>query len=88
MKTLPQKILVIPLRFIGDTVLTLPLIENIKLAFPEADIDVLASKTTAPLLETCPFIHQVLIEKKSITAKWTQFAEGHYDLAFVLRKSV
>ena len=86
MKT-PRSILVIPLRYLGDTILTVPLLRNLHQQFPDAAIDVLCSKTAAPLLEPSPYIRHVLIEPKGTMARLQQL-QGGYDLAFVLRKSV
>lgn len=90
MKTLPQfakRILVIPLRFIGDTILTVPLIRNLRHHLPEAKIDVLASRTTASLLEPCPYADHILSEPTSLAELMALLRNGHYDAAFILRKS-
>ncbi len=84
----PQRILVIPLRYIGDTILTVPLIRNLKQQFPDARIDVLCSKTAASLLEPCPYLHQVLIEPKGTSARLKLLKQGQYDQVYNLRKSV
>lgn len=84
----PQKILVIPLRYIGDTILTVPLIRNLRLAYPKAQIDVLSSKVSAPLLEPCPYLNQVIIEPKSSVARLKLLQANGYDAVFMLRKSV
>ncbi|WP_373532246.1 glycosyltransferase family 9 protein [Vampirovibrio sp.] len=84
----PQNILVIPLRYIGDTILTVPLIRNLKHHFPNANIDVLCSQTAAPLLETCPYIRKVLIEPKGTPARLQQLRQGNYQQVYSLRKSV
>ncbi len=84
----PQKILVIPLRYIGDTILTVPLIRNLKRLFPEAQIDVLCSKTAAPLLEPCPYLRSVIIEPKGSVALWRLLKSEQYDQIYSLRKSV
>lgn len=83
----PSRILVVPLRYIGDTVLTVPLIRNLRQAYPQAKIDVLTSRTAAPLLEVCPDVSQVLIEPKGFEATKTLLLDGQYDAAFILRKS-
>lgn len=83
-----RKILVVPLRYIGDTILTVPLIRNLRRQFPEADIDVLVSKTSAALLEPCPYVNQVLIEPKKTSDRLQLLSKGGYDAAFILRKSV
>jgi heptosyltransferase-2 len=83
----PQTILVIPLRYIGDTILTVPLLRNLRQHFPHARIDVLASATAAPLLEPCPYVDQVLVEPKGTGRRLAQFKAQPYDTAFILRKS-
>jgi ADP-heptose:LPS heptosyltransferase len=85
---IPCRILVVPLRFIGDTILTVPLLRNLKHHYPDAAIDVLASKTSAPLLEPCPYLNQVVIEAKGTPARLDQLRAGRYDLVIILRKSV
>lgn len=84
----PQRILVIPLRYIGDTILTVPLIRNLRRQFPQAEIDVLCSKTAAPLLEPCPYIRHTLIEPKGTQARFQLLKQGRYDQVYTLRKSV
>lgn len=84
----PDRILVIPLRYIGDTVLTVPLIRNLAREFPNACLDVLASATTASLLEPSPYINRVLIEPKGARARLSLLKQGGYDVVFNLRKSV
>ena len=83
-----KHVLVIPLRFIGDTVLSVPLIRNIARNFPQAQIDVLLSDISAPLLEPCPDVHAVLHEPKSAWRTMQMIHRGHYDAVFILRKSV
>lgn len=83
-----QRILVVPLRYIGDTILTVPLIRNLRRIFPEATLDLLASRTTAPLMETCPYLSHVLVEPKSSLARLLLLKERQYDTVFLLRKSV
>lgn len=83
-----QRILVVPLRYIGDTILTVPLIRNLRRLFPEAMIDVLASKTTAQLIEACPYLNHVIIEPKTIGERLGLLQQREYDAVFLLRKSV
>jgi heptosyltransferase-2 len=84
----PKNILVIPLRYIGDTILTVPLIRNLRRLFPEARIDVLASRVSAPLLEPCLYLNEVIIEPKSTGERLKLLKEKRYDSVFLLRKSV
>ncbi len=55
-----KKILIIRYRFIGDTVLTIPFIDNVKANLPEAQIDVLVSPNSGELLENNPQVNKVL----------------------------
>jgi len=60
LKTTPNKILLITLRHLGDTILTTPLLSTLDTAFPSAQIDVLAYKNTASILENNPSAHQII----------------------------
>jgi ADP-heptose:LPS heptosyltransferase len=84
----PKKILFVPLRFIGDTILSVPMIRNLRYAFPDAEIDVLTSAAGASLLEPCPYINRVITEPRSSLHLLKFLKKQHYDWAFILRKSV
>jgi ADP-heptose:LPS heptosyltransferase len=87
-QSLPTKrILLIPLRFIGDTILTVPLIRAIAHQYPHAQLDVMVSPTAYPLLENCPYIHKLLIEEKSFWKQLTVLQKATYSSVFILRKS-
>ncbi len=60
MKTKPKRILVIAMRFLGDVLLTTPLIHSLKLAYPEAQIDVLVYANTAAMLDGNCDIDQII----------------------------
>lgn len=55
-----KRILVLRYRFIGDTVLTIPFIQNLKENFPDSQIDVLVSPNSGELLENNPDINKVI----------------------------
>jgi len=83
----PKRILVIAMRFLGDVLLTTPLIHSLKCAYPESDIDVLVYANTAAMLEGNPDINQILT-----TVNRPRFADyrrlvpqlfRRYDLAMV-----
>ena len=61
MPTSPAKILLIRLRGIGDVVLTMPLLDNLRAAFPQAQIDYLTEPPSAPLLQHHPALNETLI---------------------------
>lgn len=81
----PKRILVITLRFLGDTLLTTPLISSLKQAYPYADVDVLLPAANTAMLEGNPDITQLLTLPKKISA--LDFAKllfklfRRYDLA-------
>lgn len=56
-----KRILVIKLRAIGDVVLSTGVLENLRLAYPKARIDVLTEPPSAPVLEGNPFVDRVLV---------------------------
>jgi len=51
----PLRILVIRYRFIGDTILAIPTLRNLRLAFPQAVIDVLSEPISGDTLAHCPY---------------------------------
>ena len=75
------------MRFLGDVLLTTPLIHSLKLAYPEAQVDVLVYANTVAMLEGNPDIYQILT-----TVNRPKFADyrrllpqlfRRYDLAMV-----
>lgn len=56
----PLRILVIRYRFIGDTVLAIPFLRNLRHAFPHATIDVLAEPVSGDTLAHCPYKNDLL----------------------------
>lgn len=51
-----KKILVIRHRFIGDTVLTVPFLRNLRHACPDTQIDMLIAPNTGDIIKNCPYI--------------------------------
>ncbi|MCK5831794.1 MAG: glycosyltransferase family 9 protein [Methylococcales bacterium] len=60
LKKTPQTIIVISMRYLGDVLLTTPLIRTLKKAYPNSNIDILVYSHTAAMLEGNPDIHQVI----------------------------
>lgn len=83
-----KRIIVIPLRFIGDAVLTVPLLRAIRLLYPQAHIDVMVPAAVAPMLELCPYIDDCLIEPRGSMATLTLLRQRRYDMAILCRRSV
>ena len=55
-----KKILILRYRFVGDTVLTIPFIRNVKENFPDAKIDVLVSPNSGEVIEGNPDVNKVI----------------------------
>lgn len=56
----PRKILVICLRYLGDTLLLRPPLHALRAAHPAATIDALVSQGTGVALEGCPWVNGIL----------------------------
>lgn len=84
-KNPPQRILLITLRFLGDTLLTTPLLNSVRAAYPKAEIDVLVFKNTATMLEGNPAIAQIVTIAQKPTWQEQMVLFKHifrrYDLA-------
>lgn len=96
------KILVMRYRFIGDTLLTVPFLRNLRYAFPNAQIDMLVAPVSGEIIEKCPYVDNFIYfdttkkhryENKDETAKktfWTYvkyLREQNYDKTYVLKRS-
>ena len=58
-----HSILIIAPNWIGDAVMTQPLLANLKSQYPNAKIDVLASTWVAPIYRACTEVHEVIEAK-------------------------
>ncbi|MGZ5058142.1 MAG: putative lipopolysaccharide heptosyltransferase III [Methylobacter sp.] len=56
----PTKILVIAMRYLGDVLLTTPLLHSLRKAYPDAQLDVLVFRNTAAMLEGNPDINHII----------------------------
>ncbi|CAN5131636.1 glycosyltransferase family 9 protein [soil metagenome] len=96
-----KRILVIRYRFIGDTILTVPFLRNLRHSFPDANIDVLVGPQSGEVLQGCPFVNRFITfdttrfhkydkgEGKA-NSYWSyvkQLRKEKYDLVFVLKRS-
>ncbi len=59
-----NRALVIQTAFLGDVILTLPMVQVLKRSFPESQIDFLAIPETAEIVKTHPDISQVIVYDK------------------------
>jgi heptosyltransferase-2 len=97
----PLRILVIRYRFIGDTILAIPTLRNLRQAFPNAVIDVLAEPISGDTLAHCPYKNELLTygprlkgERKRTAAFPTSLLGAakflrarRYDRCYILRRS-
>lgn len=97
----PLRLLVIRYRFIGDTVLAIPFLRNLRHAFPAATIDVLAEPGSGATLLRCPYKNELLYfaprlkgaaRKKSpypttLLDCARQLRARRYDRVYILRRS-
>ena len=51
-----KKILVVRYRFIGDMILTIPFLRNLRYAYPDAQIDMLVAPNSGEVIEDCPYV--------------------------------
>jgi len=78
-----EKILVIQTAFIGDAILTLPMVQKLKEFFPSAEIDVVAIPSTSAIFSLSPAINNVLILDKK--GKHKRFP-GFLNFCLMVRK--
>ena len=91
------RILVIRYRFIGDTVLAIPFLRNLRRAFPNATIDVLAEPVSGDTLIHCPYKNELLYfaprakpgspHPRSLLACAKLLRRRRYDRVYILRRS-
>ncbi|MBU3600772.1 lipopolysaccharide heptosyltransferase II [Polynucleobacter sp. AM-25C3] len=90
-----NRILIIAPNWIGDAVMSQPLLANIKTLYPQSQIDVLASPWVAPIYRACTEVGQVieagLVHKKLQWGLRKQLARqleaNQYEACFVLPNS-
>ncbi|MCE3234826.1 MAG: glycosyl transferase, family 9 [Vampirovibrio sp.] len=98
-----RRILVMRYRFIGDTLLTVPFLRNLRAAYPDAVIDMLAAPNSGEVLRDCPYIDELLMfdttrkhryenpdgkaHKQSYWSYVQRLRSRRYDTAFVLKRS-
>ncbi len=56
----PQRILITRMKFIGDIVLTTPVIRSLRIAFPDAFLAYMGDATAVALLQENPFLNQII----------------------------
>lgn len=98
-KPAPQRIVVIRHRYLGDTVLAIPALRNLRRAYPEARIDVVVEPISGDVLKNCPYIDELIYVRIHKPKKPTpgvpvgvwaiarMLRARKYDRAYVLRRA-
>lgn len=89
-------------RFIGDTILAVPFLRNLRAAYPDAVIDVLVGPESGKVLEGCPYVNELIAfdttkfhkydrgegKQRSLLSYAWELRKRNYDTAFVLKRSL
>ena len=78
-----ERILIIRLDLIGDLLFSVPAIRNTRQRFPRAQLDVLVTPSTAPLLADCPYVDRVFtLDTHALTHLPGVFSVGQWRQAW------
>lgn len=103
MTTKKYKILVMRYRFIGDTVLTVPFLRNLRNAYPNAQIDLMVAPVSGEIIDQCPYVDNFIYfdttkkhryenkdgeEKKNFFDYVKILRKEKYDKAYMLKRSL
>ena len=98
-QNLKKRILVIRNRYIGDTVLAIPFLRNLRRKYPDAIIDVLVEHGAGQILADCPYKNELVVWERPkrindvvpnsfanivSTARWIR--RRRYDQTFILKR--
>ncbi len=85
----PKKILLIVLRYLGDVLLTTPMISSLRKAYPTAQLDVLVYGCTSIMLEGNPDIDNIIStpNRPKLADYWSLLRQifRRYDLALAIQ---
>lgn len=96
-----SRILVMRYRFIGDTILTVPFLRNLRRAYPHATIDALVGPESGLVLAGCPYVDELIPfdttrfhkydrgqgKPRNFLSYATILRKRSYDLIFILKRS-
>lgn len=96
-----MKILVVRYRFIGDMILTIPFLRNLRNIYPDAQIDMLIAPNSGEVIENCPYVNNFIYfdtnrkhkyeqgkgKRKTFLHYVLQLRKEKYDKAYVLKRS-
>jgi heptosyltransferase-2 len=95
-----ERILVVCTRYIGDTVLAIPFLRNLRRAFPNATIDICAEGAAREVLSDCPYVDRFATWKRpagrrslaaslaSIRSQAAWLARRRYSRVYLLKRSL
>ena len=97
-----KKILVVRYRFIGDMVLSVPFLRNLRYAYPDSQIDMLVAPNSGEVIEECPYVNNFIYfdttrkhkyesgkgEKQSFWHYVRLLRKEKYDKAYILKRSL
>ena len=99
---MPEKILVVRYRFIGDMILTIPFLRNLRYNYPDAQIDMLVSPNSGEIIEDCPYVDNFIYfdttrkhryekgkgKKKSFFYYVSLIRKNKYNKTYILKRSL
>lgn len=96
-----ERVVVVCTQYIGDTLLAIPFLRNLRRALPQATIDVLAPGTGRAVLAACPYVDELLAWQRpaggrrglvgglsSLVAQAAWLRSRGYDRAYLLKPSL
>lgn len=84
----PKKILILRFSSIGDIVLTFPVVQALKVAYPDCQIDYVTKKSYRSLLDACVGLNQVFILESSLGSLKQQIDFRSYDAVLDLHHNL
>lgn len=97
-----KKILVVRYRFIGDMILTIPFLRNLRYHYPDSQIDMLVSPNSGEVIEECPYVNNFIYfdttrkhkyengegKKKTFLYYVSLLKKEKYDKVYILKRSL
>ena len=81
-----KKILVVAPQYVGDSILVIPFLRNLRKAYPNDVIDVVTKNAGKLVLSVCPYINKVYEEESLYLEE--RLKPDFYDNAYVLKRSL
>lgn len=88
-------------RFVGDTILTVPFLRNLRKSYPDSQIDMLVAPVSGEVIENCPYVDNFIYfdttkkhryensgaKKKTFWSYVNLLRKEKYDKVYVLKRS-